>query len=121
MTGQLRYKRALLKLSGEALLGDRPFGIDDAVIDGLAGQVEAALSLGVKVGVVERTRLFTDQTSATPETPSSIERIARAADEARGRPRRGRAGPREHVDRRDDLDPPDDRAVRPRAPVALAG
>ena len=38
---------------------------------------------GLCLAVVEKTRLFTDQTSATLEAPSSIERIARAADEAR--------------------------------------
>lgn len=38
---------------------------------------------GLCLAVVEKTRLFTDQTSATLDTPSSIERIARAADEAR--------------------------------------
>ncbi len=52
MTGQLRYKRALLKLSGEALLGEKTFGISDQVTDQLAAQVEAALALGVKVGIV---------------------------------------------------------------------
>ncbi|MBN9021356.1 MAG: UMP kinase [Rhizobiales bacterium] len=52
MTGQVRFRRALLKLSGEALLGEKAFGIDDAVADQLAGQVEAALALGVKVGIV---------------------------------------------------------------------
>ena len=52
MTARVRYKRALLKLSGEALLGDKPFGIDDAVTDRLAGEVEAAIGLGVKIGIV---------------------------------------------------------------------
>jgi uridylate kinase len=52
MTAEVRYRRVLLKLSGEALLGDKPFGIDDAVIDRLAGEVEQAAGLGVKLGVV---------------------------------------------------------------------
>jgi hypothetical protein len=38
---------------------------------------------GLCLAVVEKARLFTDQSSATPDAPSSIERIARAADEAR--------------------------------------
>ena len=38
---------------------------------------------GLYLAVVEKTRLFRDQTSTTSETPSSIERIARGADEAR--------------------------------------
>ena len=52
MTAGVRYRRALLKLSGEALLGDKPFGIDDVVTERLAGEVETALALGVKVGLV---------------------------------------------------------------------
>lgn len=42
---------------------------------------------GVCLAVVERAALFSDQTVATPEAPGSIERIARAADEARFRRR----------------------------------
>ena len=49
----------------------------------LAAQRDARPADGLSLAVVERTRFFTDQTSATPEAPSSIERIARAADEAR--------------------------------------
>ena len=52
MTARVRYKRVLLKLSGEALLGDKPFGIDDAVIDRLAGEIARRVRLGVKVGIV---------------------------------------------------------------------
>ena len=39
------------------------------------------------LAVVEKTALFSDQTVATPEAPGSIERIARASDEARFRKR----------------------------------
>ncbi len=42
---------------------------------------------GVCLAVVEKTSLFSDQTVATPETPGSIERIARSADESRFRRR----------------------------------
>ena len=42
---------------------------------------------GVYLAVVERTTLFSDQTVATPDAPGSIERIARASDEARFRKR----------------------------------
>ncbi len=48
----LRYKRVLLKLSGEALLGGQSFGIDRAVVDRLAGEIAEAAALGVKVAVV---------------------------------------------------------------------
>ena len=47
-----RYKRAMLKLSGEALMGDRPFGIDAATIDSLARQVARAVEQGVEVAAV---------------------------------------------------------------------
>jgi uridylate kinase len=52
MIAPLRYKRVLLKVSGEALLGDRPFGIDEGVIGQIADDVAAAVRLGVKVGLV---------------------------------------------------------------------
>jgi hypothetical protein len=42
---------------------------------------------GVSIAVVEKTALFSDQTVATPDAPGSIERIARASDEARFRRR----------------------------------
>ena len=42
---------------------------------------------GLCLAIVEQTEMFTDQTVATPEVPGSIERIARAADEARFRKR----------------------------------
>ncbi|MEM7281637.1 MAG: UMP kinase [Pseudomonadota bacterium] len=46
------YKRILLKLSGEALLGDMDYGIDPQVIRRIAGEVKEVLSLDVQVGVV---------------------------------------------------------------------
>lgn len=46
------FKRVLLKLSGEALLGDQPYGIDPDLIDRLAGEIADAVELGVRVGVV---------------------------------------------------------------------
>lgn len=49
---QPRFKRILLKLSGEALMGDAPFGIDAATIDGFAGEVRQVRDLGVEVGIV---------------------------------------------------------------------
>lgn len=44
---------------------------------------DARAADGLCLAVVEKARLFTDQSSATPDAPSSIERIAHAADEAR--------------------------------------
>jgi uridylate kinase len=47
-----RFQRVLLKVSGEALLGRQPFGIDDAVVGRIAGEVGQVVRLGVKVGLV---------------------------------------------------------------------
>jgi uridylate kinase len=47
-----RYGRILLKISGEALLGDRQYGVDPAFCAFIAGQIGAARSAGVQVGIV---------------------------------------------------------------------
>jgi uridylate kinase len=47
-----RYKRILLKLSGEALLGSRQYGVDPAVCAFIAKQVVAVRAKGVEVGIV---------------------------------------------------------------------
>lgn len=49
---QSSYQRILLKLSGEALLGDADYGIDPAVIQRIAGEIRDVIELGVQVGVV---------------------------------------------------------------------
>jgi uridylate kinase len=46
------YKRILLKLSGEALMGDKGFGIDPAVASQVASDIAEVHSLGVEVAVV---------------------------------------------------------------------
>jgi uridylate kinase len=46
------YKRILLKLSGEALLGGKPFGIERAVTDYIAAEIDEVRELGVEVAVV---------------------------------------------------------------------
>ena len=48
----LAYRRALLKISGEALAGERGFGLDYAVLDRLAGEIKAVRALGADVGLV---------------------------------------------------------------------
>ncbi|HEY3333793.1 MAG TPA: UMP kinase [Candidatus Limnocylindrales bacterium] len=48
----MRYRRILLKLSGEALLGDRPYGVDPAVCAFIAKQVGEVHATGVEVGIV---------------------------------------------------------------------
>ena len=46
------YKRILLKLSGEGLMGDRAFGMDDGVIRSLAAQICEVRRLGVEICLV---------------------------------------------------------------------
>lgn len=47
-----KYKRILLKLSGEALTGDQSFGIDPKVLDRLALEIGQLVGIGVQVGLV---------------------------------------------------------------------
>ncbi len=47
-----RYKRILLKLSGEALMGTEDFGIDPKVLDRMALEVGQLVGIGVEVGLV---------------------------------------------------------------------
>ena len=46
------YKRILLKLSGEALLGDAPYGIGRETVDRIVGEVAEVVNLGVEVAIV---------------------------------------------------------------------
>lgn len=48
----LRYKRVLLKLSGEALAGDRGFGIEPAEVDRLTDDIKGLVEMGVSLGIV---------------------------------------------------------------------
>ncbi len=48
----LRFKRILLKLSGESLMGDQPFGIDPKKAQLYAGEVRSAVQEGIQVAVV---------------------------------------------------------------------
>ncbi|WP_106753268.1 UMP kinase [Pannonibacter carbonis] len=52
MTTTLRWRRVLLKLSGEALMGSQPFGIDPSVVERIAVEVANAVKLGAQVGLV---------------------------------------------------------------------
>jgi len=51
-TGQPAFKRILLKLSGEALMGDMDYGIDPAFIRQMALDVKAVADIGVEVAMV---------------------------------------------------------------------
>ena len=46
------YKRVLLKLSGEALMGDDAFGINRATIESMVAQIKAVVDTGVQMAVV---------------------------------------------------------------------
>ncbi len=48
----MQYKRILLKLSGEALMGDKQFGIDNARIGEYAQQIKEIVDIGVEVAIV---------------------------------------------------------------------
>ena len=48
----VKYGRVLLKLSGEALAGDRGFGIEPSVVDRLTDEIRAVHRMGVSLGVV---------------------------------------------------------------------
>ena len=52
MAEQRRYGRVLLKLSGEALAGDRGFGIEPAVVDRLTDEIRSIYEIGVSLGMV---------------------------------------------------------------------
>ncbi len=49
---ELKYKRILLKLSGEALAGENKVGIDEKVLNEICENIKKVNELGVKVGVV---------------------------------------------------------------------
>ena len=50
--GRLRYSRILLKLSGEALLGERQYGVDPKFCAFIARQVAEVHAIGVQVWIV---------------------------------------------------------------------
>ncbi len=52
MTDQLKYKRVLFKVSGEALMGDGEFGIDIPTLDRIAGEIAEAQKAGAEIGLV---------------------------------------------------------------------
>lgn len=52
MTMNLKYKRILLKLSGESLMGNDPFGINHDTIEHIVAQIKEVADLGVQIGIV---------------------------------------------------------------------
>lgn len=47
-----KYKRVILKLSGEALAGEQGYGIDPDVVTSIAGQIKELVEIGVQVAIV---------------------------------------------------------------------
>ena len=52
MSNDFKYKRVLLKISGEALAGDQGYGIDPNVVDDLAEQIKEVVDGGVQLAIV---------------------------------------------------------------------
>jgi len=48
----LKYKRILLKISGEAMMGDQAYGVDPATVDYIAREIKEAVSMGIEVAIV---------------------------------------------------------------------
>jgi len=49
---ELKYKRIMLKLSGEALMGNDSFGINTDVLEEISSEIKEIIDLGVEVGIV---------------------------------------------------------------------
>ena len=50
--GTPRYARILLKISGEALMGEKPFGLDMAMVDRVAAEIAEVWRMGIEIGLV---------------------------------------------------------------------
>ncbi len=51
-TPKSKYKRILLKLSGEALVGEKSFGIDQKILEYIAAEIKGISKLGVQIAIV---------------------------------------------------------------------
>jgi uridylate kinase len=52
MATDIRFRRILVKLSGEALMGSQPFGIEPNVVSGIANELADVYRLGIEIAVV---------------------------------------------------------------------
>ncbi len=50
--GTPKYKRIMLKISGEALAGDKGFGLDQPTINAIAGKIKECYDMGVEIAIV---------------------------------------------------------------------
>ncbi len=84
----MKYKRILLKLSGEALMGKKQFGIDNDVLMQYANEIKNISGLGVEIGIVRlscvrriilrtHTRTTTTLRGKIPHREEMVERLVR--------------------------------------------
>src|SRR5436189_279746 len=52
MVAVLKYRRVLLKISGEALMGGRDYGLDPVMVERIAGEIQSVHDLGVELCLV---------------------------------------------------------------------
>src|SRR5439155_23834808 len=52
MPADLKYRRVLLKVSGEALMGERDYGLDPTMVARIAGEIQSVHDLGVELCLV---------------------------------------------------------------------
>ncbi|MEG1613476.1 MAG: UMP kinase [Clostridia bacterium] len=48
----MAYKRVIIKISGEALSGEKGFGLDNHVISGVVSQIRKVRELGIQIGII---------------------------------------------------------------------
>ncbi|MFZ3138424.1 MAG: UMP kinase [Thermodesulfovibrionales bacterium] len=48
----MKYKRILLKISGEAMMGDMAYGVDPSTVDFIAREIKVAVTMGVELAIV---------------------------------------------------------------------
>ncbi len=48
----MKYKRILLKISGEAMMGDKAYGVDPSTVDFIAREIKEAVSMGAELAIV---------------------------------------------------------------------
>ena len=65
-----KFKRVLLKLSGESLMGDKNFGLDSQVISRYAKDIKSIIDLGVQVAIVGADVAYVDGLTGLGRNPS---------------------------------------------------
>ena len=72
----LKYKRILLKISGEALGGEKGMGFDEPTMDAICGGVKKAHELGVQIGIVVGGGNFWRGRSHRPRSKPGNQRVS---------------------------------------------